>query len=90
MKIDQKEDMYIIFKANNIKNGKSFSIMQEQLAGKVYKRKTLQGQPLSKSEEKTIQQEPNECLSMQLVSKDFLQAVTPTHYRKQPKTMLNL
>lgn len=76
--MDQEADIYVTPKASSVKNGKSPSTIQKQVASQGQEKKMLQDHIVSKSGKKTAQRGPSERVSMQLATKESLQAVTPT------------
>ena len=87
--MDQEEDIYVTPKASSVKNGKSPSTMQKQVASQGQEKEMLQDHIVSKSGKKTAQQRPSERMSMQLAGKKSLQAVMPTP-AKAPRNNVKL
>lgn len=76
--MDQEEDIYVTLKAPSIKNGKSSSTTQKQVASQEQEKEMLQDHLVSNSGKKTAQRGPSKRVSIQLAIKESLQAVTPT------------
>lgn len=88
-----QEDIYVTPKASSVKNGKSSSTMQKQVASQGQEKEILQDHLVSQSGKKTAQRGPSERVSMQLATKESLQAVTPTpaqNTQKQRQTAKDL